>query len=803
MSTGTDMSSSGSFGTSSASTASGCQGQITCAQKGFNCGMVGDGCGNAIDCGDTCPTGQSCGGGNMPNVCGAPACMAKTCMDLGFNCGMASDGCNGTLDCGTCMNGQTCGSTSANVCGTTICTPKTCMDLGFSCGMQGDTCGNTLNCGSCPTGQTCGGGGTPGICGIPPCTPKTCAQQGFNCGMATDTCNGIINCGPTTCGGGNQVCGGNMPNVCGTSASCTGLCLQQQTCPTGTTSISGTVFAPNQTDPVYNTLVYVPNGGSAPTYGVQAFPTGISCGACGLEVTGTPLVSTTTDVHGVFSLTNMPVGTNIPLVIQNGRWRRKITIPNVPACVNTALTAAQTRFPKTEAEGDPADNIPLMGFVTGSVDALECVLRKIGIADSQFSDPTGSGRVRFYLGNGSPGATYSGSTPLENSLWGSQATINKYDMVYFACQGAEYDKSAAAQNIVINYANAGGRVFGTHYSYVWLFNDAPFSSTATWQTEQSSPTPDPQTGYINQTFPKGLALAQWLKGLYPASTQGQISINTLRHDFNNVAGQSSLWISLGGRRSRRERSRCTTPSTRRSARCRRTNAVAFSTTTSTSKTRSLGGVQFPQECTNGTMTQQEKMLEFMIFDLGSCVAPPTCTAKTCMAQGAQCGPIGDGCGNIEQCGACPTGQNCVNNQCVGCTPKTCMQEGFMCGNQGDGCGNVENCGMCPVGQNCVNGTCQVGMCTPKTCTQQNFNCGAQGDGCGNIEMCGTCMNNQQCTNGTCVTQRCTPKTCQELGFNCGQASDGCNNIINCGSCAAGQTCGGGTPPVANVCGGSA
>jgi hypothetical protein len=41
----------------------------TCADQGFNCGMVGDGCGNALDCG-ACLAGQTCGGGGMPNVCG-------------------------------------------------------------------------------------------------------------------------------------------------------------------------------------------------------------------------------------------------------------------------------------------------------------------------------------------------------------------------------------------------------------------------------------------------------------------------------------------------------------------------------------------------------------------------------------------------------------------------------------------------------------------------------------------------------------------------------------------------------------
>ena len=539
-STTTSATSSSTTATSSSGASGGCgacKAAVTCASEGLDCGKPGDGCGCLLDCGTCGAPGLVCGGGGTPNVCGTD-CVATTCAVHGYECGLVGDGCEGTLDCGTCIGDMFCGGAGPDKCGFGTC--KTCAEQGFQCGKQDDGCGNAVDCGACPAGSICGGGPSSqlGVCGAPTCTSLTCAQQNFNCGQATDKCGHIIDCG--TCAG-NQICGKFAPNACGASGACTNLCLQQLACPmNGTTTVTGTVFAPNGVDPLAGTLVYVSN---AP---VQPFTPGVACGDCTSQVSGSPLVSAITGVDGTFSIANMPAGANIPLVIQNGRWRRKVVIPNVPACVNTPVAAALTRFPTKEAEFDPADNIPLMGFVSGSVDALECVLRKIGISDTQFSDPGGTGRVRFYLGDGSAGAKISGTTPLEDSLWGSQATINQYDMVYFACQGGEYDKAAAAQQVVINYANAGGRVFGTHYSYVWLFNDTPFSTTAQWQVGQGNPNPDPQTGYINQSFAKGSALAQWLKGIYPASTQGQIQINTLRHDFNNVVAPSSLWISLGG-----------------------------------------------------------------------------------------------------------------------------------------------------------------------------------------------------------------------------------------------------------------
>src|SRR5579863_1314550 len=116
-----------------------------------------------------------------------------------------------------------------------------------------------------------------------------------------------------------------LPNAA-TAQSCsgtgTGGC-QQIACPDGgTTSITGTVFAPNGTDPLPNILVYVP------TTSLTSFTDGVSTTSPTVDnaanlVSGSPLVQTTTANNGTFTLTNVPPGSNIPLVIQAGRWRRQ------------------------------------------------------------------------------------------------------------------------------------------------------------------------------------------------------------------------------------------------------------------------------------------------------------------------------------------------------------------------------------------------------------------------------------------------------------------------------------------------
>ena len=775
-----------------------CLGATTCAKAGASCGPIGDGCGGVLDCG-TCASG-SCGGGGKPSVCGTPPCTPRTCSNLGFNCGPAGDGCGGQLSCGTCSGANICGGGGmAGVCGHgTTCVPKTCQSLGVDCGPAGDGCGGLLSCGTCVAPAACGGGGAPSVCGAPVCTKKTCAGIGPKaCGPIADGCGGLLQCG--VCGA-PDTCGAVAPSTCGLPSTCTNLCLNQVACPgSKTTTISGIVYAPNGTDPLPNALVYVPNAAVAP------FAPGVACDNCGASVSGSPLVSTTTGPDGKFSLTNAPVGTNIPLVVQIGRWRRQVKVARVNACVDNPQPVALTRLPKNRGEGD----IPHMAFATGSLDALECVLRKIGVDDTEFTAASGPGRIHLYSGAGSAGASAGPSTTSETNLWGSSATLNQYDMVLFPCQGGKYDMTPAAQANMIAYANAGGRVFATHYSYVWLYNDAPFSGTANWAVD--GPVPIDQTGTIDTTFPKGATLAQWLVNVGASTTYGQIPLKSLRKDMSSVIAPSQSWISVSSPPSTVMHYTFNTPvGASASQQCGRVLFDDFHV-----EEANAGGTAFPVECTAGAMTAQEKLLEFMLFDLSTCITPdiPVCNALGCAELGIHCGPAGDGCGNALICGQCPIGKTCggggVPSVCgaPSCTPRTCLAQGIQCGPAGDGCGNVLSCGACTLPDTCggggAPGVCGRGTCTPRTCAAQSIMCGPAGDGCGKALDCGPCPTGQSCGGGghpgVCGTQ-CSALTCAGLGFNCGAAGDGCGGQLNCGTCALPQTCGGGG--VANVCGGS-
>jgi hypothetical protein len=126
-------------------------------------------------------------------------------------------------------------------------------------------------------------------------------------------------------------------------------------------------------------------------------------------------------------------------------------------------------------------------------------------------------------------------------------------------------------------------------------------------------------------------------------------------------------------------------------------------------------------------------------------------------------------------------------QQMSCIPLSCYGAGATCGTISDGCGGKLNCGTCPSGQVCNNNNCYPANCVPYTCAQVGANCGCTGDGCGGTICCGTCPTGYHCNSIVCV-QNCIPGTCQSFGYNCGTAPDGCGGSLSCGKCNKGQVC---------------
>lgn len=312
---------------------------------------------------------------------------------------------------------------------------------------------------------------------------------------------------------------------------CTGLCLQQTSCPgTATTSISGVVYAPNGTDPLPHVMVYIPN---AP---VEPFAPGVSCPLPGAEPSGSPLVGAITAVDGSFTLNNVPVGQNIPLVIVSGHWRRQLVIPTTTACTNTPLPASFAVMPQNHSQGD----IPRIAIATGQDDAPECALRKVGINDSEFTDSSGPGRINLFGGGGAPGSgvVLDAATPTQASLMGDASVLNQYDVLMLPCEGADYTKPAPELSNLVGYANAGGRVFTSHFSYSWMWNNPPFNNVAQWIGGPGTEVlPESIPGIVDTSFPEGQTLAKWLQ-----LNGANAFFDTAFKDTNGVIAPTQEWL---------------------------------------------------------------------------------------------------------------------------------------------------------------------------------------------------------------------------------------------------------------------
>lgn len=253
---------------------------------------------------------------------------------------------------------------------------------------------------------------------------------------------------------------------------------------------------------------------------------------------------------------------------------------------------------------------------------------------------------------------------------------------------------------VQNYANSGGRVFATHYSYVWLDPQSeettptatmwpnaaawtPDATSATWNATGSS-----TTGLVSTTVNGGI-FAKWLAAPGVAATAAGstvaaplVTIYDPRNDVDIPVGTGTeQWIQQNTAASGAPllHMAFNTPVSA-ATQCGRVIYSDFHISVGSS----TKGTTFPNECAGGAMTAQ-KILAYMIFDLTQCITPatppppPPCVPGTCA--GIACGPASDGCGNELDCGSCPVGEICTGSPaaCVTppCTKATCPAGGIV------------------------------------------------------------------------------------------------------------------------------
>jgi hypothetical protein len=366
--------------------------------------------------------------------------------------------------------------------------------------------------------------------------------------------------GATSGAGGSATISTNAAPCNGTGYSC--LVPKCGTSDTGTT-VSGTVFDPSGKNPVYGAVVYIPDQPDQISEVSQG--PGNLCGRCA-QPSGSPIAGAVTSPDGSFVITQAPVGRQIPIVVQLGKWRRMTSIDiNNPCTDNSVGDHDLTRLPRSHGDGKKV-SLPKIAVATGAADRLQCLLLRMGMDASEFTNPDGPGSVNLYNQPSSlgpdPSGRYdpaiNGGAPFPDAaaFWSDINELTQYDMVLLACAGnqAATDPTRTAPNPItdtakasmVKYLASGGRVLAEHYNWAWIRSYPPKTAgqsslpvpsplgtdVASWfpyvdATDVSSSAVSAGStalALVDTSFSKGRDFAQWLVAAEATQTLGTLPL---------------------------------------------------------------------------------------------------------------------------------------------------------------------------------------------------------------------------------------------------------------------------------------
>jgi len=383
------------------------------------------------------------------------------------------------------------------------------------------------------------------------------------------------------------------------------------------TRITGVVYDPAGRNPLYNVRVYVPSGPVAP------LPVGLP----DLDVTGfckpktcdtetvNAKVAAVTNAKGEFVLQGpaLTPGRNVPVVIQIGKWRRQIVVPEVRPCERTALDKASTRLPKNGSEGD----MPQIVVTTGGCDALECLLASFGVdpAEVEAGQATDTKHVHVFRGTGGAATLGGVEVPSATSVWSFAQNMKRYDMALLSCECSEATDTKPNVAAIRDYTNLGGRVLASHFHYTWIKNNPAWSTQI---LDFSAPGPATSPYPVDTSSPKGSAFADWLVEVGASSTRGEVPLTGVTSSQRGLVSGASAKVWIGAGTGAKHVSFNTPYGLPPAQQC---GKLAFSDV----HVAGAGGVDFPSGCS--APNPSYVAMEQLFFELSSCVqddsaAPP-------------------------------------------------------------------------------------------------------------------------------------------------------------------------------------
>jgi hypothetical protein len=316
-------------------------------------------------------------------------------------------------------------------------------------------------------------------------------------------------------------------------------------------------------------------------------------------------------------------------------------------------------------------------------------------------------------------------------------------MVFFACEGNEHndaDRSMNGYANLTNFANVGGRVFLSHYSYVWMKYNTPWMGVpAGWGGTSTVDTQDPLPATIDNSTPKGQALDDWL------------------HNVGAIAGAGSVIQLRNGRQD------TTSPLA--------ASVLSWMTATDTAA-NALNPPAYSPSFTfdtpfAGAPTNQCGRVGFADFDVAKAdiVSSSSCASDADCGYGSTCSVIGaPGTCTAGACSPTTVATDCgdPNFTCTGAHAGTCgCTTNAQCAAMSAGTCTLGNCTVptCYLGSDCISGACDnrptQGTCKPNTCASNND---CNGELCIN-GTCSGCLATSNCPGTSTCTAITPPGTC--------------------------------------------
>ena len=455
---------------------------------------------------------------------------------------------------------------------------------------------------------------------------------------------------------------------------------QQHTCGDGgSTTITGTVFDPAGKNPLYDVVVFVPNRTPAP------ITAGIPRALRELVLVRRPVhrradrlarspARRLVHAHARAGRNRHPARRADRQVAHaaedpEGHRVRLERSRHAPRSLQAGPPETGRREHDGGADHGLQQDLPSIAVSTGGADSLECLLLRAGVSPNEYvgGGTSGTGHVHIYPGcdgqscgvtqNVGPAPNTSpAGLPSDQKLWDSPADIDAYDIVLLSCEGT--GTTNPNSQVLYDYVDSGGRVFAEHWHLTWFTTllgtaVAPFpADLATWDVLNDgaykngaiSATIVETLSSNGQPFPKGEALYQWLANVGALTSDagsGELPIAVARGDATIQAGNtlSQAWIQTDPSVSPASTQYFSfdmpfTPTIDDAGLPNYCGRVVFSDLHIGAAANDYGGatasasghtnaLTTPSGCTTGDLSPDEKALEFMLFDLSSCVTPVT------------------------------------------------------------------------------------------------------------------------------------------------------------------------------------